>query len=296
MVLQFVIVNWNPDFVRFARQAFNPFLPQSGTENVACLLYAITRMLRPRTIVEYGSGYTTLYLLAALAENASDAEEEAILLRAKTEKLRGEMLASRADPSGNDEAQKQREEEWLYSGDKACGVDPGFFCRAYVPRLYTIERLGCDDNYSMRLLNTVKELDLAGFLTYFAGCQFSLDLLPAEAFPLDLAWNDDDQYMNFFDTLWPRLNPSGGLMIFHDTVSAERSWNLIESIKQKRSAHSDLEVLTLPEPHKLRQSSCTILRRTTSYQPSFVARTRERVVTDLLAFMHDSVGENNKPG
>jgi hypothetical protein len=288
-------MNWNPRFLQLSRQAFNPFLPSSGTENVACLLYAIARMLRPRTIVEYGSGYTTLYLLAALAENTSDAKEEGTLLRAKTEKLtEREIVFSRASPNGRDATQKRRELEWFSSGDKACGVDPGFFRQAYMPRLYSIERLSSDHDYSKRLLKTVMELDLAEFLTYLTGCEFSPHILPAEAFPLDLAWNDDDEYITFFDTLWPHLNPSGGLMVFHNTVAVEEAWNAIATIKQKRSAHGDLEVLTLPEPHKLSQSSCTILRRTTNYEPSFAKRTRERVVDDLLGFMQGNAGQKNE--
>jgi len=41
----------------------------------------------------------------------------------------------------------------------------------------------------------------------------------------------------------------------------EAFWNIISCIRAKRSHAGDLEILTLPEPHKLNQSSYTILRR-----------------------------------
>jgi hypothetical protein len=276
----------DPHFQRIASAAFDPFVPGSGTENVACLLYSIVRMLRPKSLVEYGSGYTTLYLLAALAENSSDVIEEASLLRAKTER------AMRSEDSSNGPSHRPSAIEWLESGGKACGADPAFYLNMHSPRLYSIERLGRGHEYSMRMTTTVAELKLSQFFAYFPGQQPSQDLLPPEAFPVDLAWNDDDQYMYFFDTFWDRLNPKGGLMIFHNTVSVEAFWNIMSCIRAKRSHAGDLEILTLPEPHKLNQSSYTILRRMGEYRPSFEARPRDQVFEDLWRFMR--LAPNNR--
>jgi hypothetical protein len=241
-------------------------------------------MLRPKNLVEYGSGYTTLYLLAALAENASDAAEEASLLRAKTE---GTIY--RADSDDN-RGRRPSAEEWLESGGKACGVDPGFYLHAHNPRLYSIERLDCDHEYPARMREAVADLNLSQFFTYLPGHEPSPALLPPEAFPIDLAWNDDSHYMEFFDTFWDRLNPKGALMIFHNTVSVETFWSVMSCIKARRSAARDLEIVTLPEPHKLNQSSCTILRRMGDYKPSFEARTPDRVLEDLWHFMQQKAG------
>jgi hypothetical protein len=46
-----------------------------GCENMGPLLYALTRFVKPRRILEVGAGYTSLWLLRALADN--DAELEA---------------------------------------------------------------------------------------------------------------------------------------------------------------------------------------------------------------------------
>lgn len=266
-------------FLRIATAAFDPFVPISGTEHVAELLYSIARMLRPKSIVECGSGYTTLFLLAALKENAADVGEEVSLLRAKTEKLICGGAAT----------------DWLQTSGKACGTDPGFYLDVHSPRLYSVEKLGLNHEYPMRLTKTVAELNLSSFFTYFPGRQPSPDLLPPEAFPIDIAWNDDDQYMEFFDAFWDRLNPKGGLMIFHNTVSVKEFWTSMSCMRAKRSQAGDLEMLTLPEPHKLYQNSCTILRRMGDYRPSFETRTPVRVIEDSWRFMRPKPNNKRSP-
>jgi hypothetical protein len=266
----------DPEFLKIANAALDPFVGSSGTENVACLLYGMVKMLRPKTVVECGSGYTTLYMLAALAENTSDVIEETSLLRIKTKSLMGSDLSNFS---------RSTAAQWIEDGGKACGADPGFYLNRYNPRLYSIEKLGSGHEYPLRVRKTVDELNLSQFFVYLPGRRPSPDLLPSEAFPIDLAWNDDDEYMHFFDEFWDRLNSKGGLMIFHNTVSVEAFWNIISCIKAKRSEAGDLEILTLPEPHKLNQNSCTILRRMGDYRPSCEARKPDQVFEDLWQFM-----------
>jgi len=265
-------------FLKIANTSLDPFVGNSGTENMACLLYSMARMLRPKTVVEYGSGYTTLFLLAALAENASDVVEESFLLRAKTEKTIGSDFTK---------LNRTTAAEWVEAGGKACGVDPGFYLNRCSPRLYSIEQLPSSHEYPIRVSKTVAELNLEQYFVYLPGRQASADTLPAQAFPVDLAWNDDEHYMEFFDEFWERLNPEGGLMIFHNTVSSEPFWKIISSIKARRLEAGDMEIMTLPEPHKLNQNSCTVLRRMGNYRPSFETKTPDRVFDDLNRFMRN---------
>jgi predicted O-methyltransferase YrrM len=265
-------------FLEIARAAFNPYLPDSGTEHVAPFLYSMARMTRANCIVEYGSGYTTLFLLAALAENASDFQEESSLLRAKT-------IAASDPRQARTGHGRQNVTAWYQAGGKACGADPGYYLGTYVPQLYCFEEQSDNKAYTKRMMDAVSELKLSGLLSYFPGSRFTLEALPAQAMPIDLAWNDDHHYKAFFDMFWPKLNPNGGLMIFHNTVAAENLWEEVNAIRAERSKWGDLEILTLAEPHKLNQNGCTIFRRITSYQPSFRKTTRERVLTDLMEFM-----------
>jgi hypothetical protein len=86
--------------------------------------------------------------------------------------------------------------------------------------------------------------------------------------PVDLVWNDDTRYAECFETLWPHLNPCGGVMVFYNTAGSREAWDAIGWMRARRREASDLEILTLPEPHKVTQNSCTILRRTSAYVPS----------------------------
>src|SRR5258708_4436925 len=116
------------NFMRVAQGAFYPFSPYSGTEHVAPLLYSLARLIRPKIVVEYGSGYTTLFLLAALAENSRDTEEEAVLLREKTAALYGLKSANLGPPD-------LLITEWFEKGAKACGVDPAYYLNLHAPHL-----------------------------------------------------------------------------------------------------------------------------------------------------------------
>lgn len=71
-------------FLKTAQESFNPYVPGSDTELMAPLLYSLARMVRPRTVIEFGSGYTTPFLLRTLADNAADVEVERRLLGEKT--------------------------------------------------------------------------------------------------------------------------------------------------------------------------------------------------------------------
>jgi predicted O-methyltransferase YrrM len=265
-------------FLRTAQEAFCPFSPFSGTENVAPLLYSLVRLARPRVVVECGSGYTTLFILAALAENTADTREEEAFLRDKTAAL-GDLKSM--DLNFAAPAIK----EWFGQGAKACGVDPAYYLNVCRPHLYSFEEQGEDHEYSQRMSRVVESLRLTEWFSHLKGAKFSAETLPAEARPVDLAWNDAHDYKEFFEKIWPALNPKGGVMIFHNTVSRKYGWDAIQWMKAKRSLANDLEVMTLPEIHKLDQSSCTILRRTTQYQPPCLTRNPEEILHSAMQFM-----------
>ena len=266
------------EFLRAAREAFSPFSPYSGTEHVAPLLYSLVRLTRPRVVVECGSGYTTLFLLVALAENSAEMREEAELLREKTTALRdlNKLNFTSEDPAFI---------EWYGKGVKACGADPAYYLNMCAQRLYSFEEREADHEYTRRMRKAVEDLNLSDWLTYLNGAGPSPDALPPEAFPIDFAWNDAHQYKEFFEAFWPALNPKGGIMVFHNTVARKYSWDAIQWMKAKRALANDLEVMTLPEIHKLDQNSCTILRRTTKYQPQCLTRSPEEIVNNAVRFM-----------
>ena len=54
-------------------EATRPLAAQHmGVENMGPMLYALVRFLKPRRLLEVGAGYTTLFILQALADNAAE--------------------------------------------------------------------------------------------------------------------------------------------------------------------------------------------------------------------------------
>ena len=266
------------EFIVAARQHFNPYLPDSGTELVAPLLYWLARMLRPRTVVEYGSGYSTLFILRALADNIDDIQAEQRNLRAKTQ---GTRLFERWSVS----TESLIGDPWLGAGEVACGVDPAFYLQRYTPHLFSFEQLPGDHEYAKHMRGAVAAIGHESLFTHICGQSFCKDALPSGALPIDWAWNDDDRYVDFFSEFWESLNPSGGLMIFHNPAGWIPNYETIRSIVQQRAPHGDLECLLLEEPHKLSQNGCAILRRTTHYQPRFALSRPQEVLQALQTLM-----------
>src|SRR5262245_55998177 len=122
-------------FLQIARNAFDPYTPHSGTEHIGPLLYSLVRMTRPEHVVEFGTGYTTLFVLQALADNVADIAAERQLLREKTLAL-GDLSNIKMEkdaPAGpiRHSTRDPRVIEWFGSGGKACAVDPGFYLIPY---------------------------------------------------------------------------------------------------------------------------------------------------------------------
>jgi hypothetical protein len=270
-------------FIEIAQAACNPYAPDSGTEHMAPLLYSLIRMVRPRTVVEFGSGYTTLFVLRALADNAADYGDERRLLREKTLAVAGgEDLSSLLTEDGKP---GPRAMEWYGAGGKACAVDPGYYMDPYAPRLFSFERHPSEHPYAQTLRDAVHRIGHEGLYQPLYGAGFSAKALPPDALPVDLAWNDDNAYREFFEELWPALNPRGGLFIFHNVTASDEWWYAIEWMKEQRAAERDLEVLILEEPHKLNQNGCAILRRVTAYRPPFALSDPPAIIERLKRFM-----------
>jgi predicted O-methyltransferase YrrM len=260
-------------FLRIAAEAFDPYRPGAGTEQMAPLLYTLVRMIRPITVVEAGSGYSTLFLLRALADNVNDIDDEARFLREKSASLQSGNIN---DVNFNGETW----ENWYAAGGKACGVDPSFYMKPYQPHLYSFEELPEQHVYSRTMKSVVAKLGHASLLSQMHGA-FRVESLPQQ---VDFAWNDQSEYVDFFQALWPRLNPKGGIIVFHNVAASTKGWEAIQSIKKLRAEQDDLEILMIPEPHKLGQSSCAILRRHSSYRPPLIPD-RKKVMENLKCFL-----------
>lgn len=231
------------DFLRIAETLR---VPTMGTENVAYLLYALTRMLRPRSVLEIGSGYTTLFLALGLADAAAEADADRELIAHEPAAPRGHLLSSRA------------------------ALD-------YTPAILSLDTLVHPRTSAGQLPAALSAAGLAERVTLaeadFRGASATLS---AERLPFDLIWFDCGAAgaagVDFLNEYWPLLGP-GGLIGIHSLrkrvafdggrLTCTVPSALLNELLRQASAgpRRPVEVLSLAEPHKVAQSDVAVLKK-----------------------------------
>lgn len=267
-------LGFSEEFARRVIAEITPFQHLSGTEHVAPLLYSLIRMLKPQTVVEFGSGYTTPYILQALKDNEDDFKYNQRILRERAVR----HFAALGDPARG----VLQPDDWLLDattqdiyGQEPVVPIPGFYARPYRPRLFTFEVLPDSDAYVQRLAGLVRELGLDDHFTLHAGCRVSdyVSRLPAERLPIDFAWNDFGNKKRFFDETFQHVRADGGVLAFHNTTSSEKDHkaDLDEVFGELRPLLDarQAELLTFLEPHKFTQRSLTVVRKLIDFKEEF---------------------------
>lgn len=243
---------------RFLRAVDKLRVPAAGTELMAPFLHSLVRTIRPRTVVEVGSGYSTLFLLHALHECAAEHAAERTALIAKTR----QMHAAGENGAGAGASGDMRFHDWLVA--PPANLDPAFYATDYRPRLYAFDDLSAEAGAASEVVATAAALGLGERLTFVADRAIGNSARIALAHrPLDLVFNDAAEYEDFFAEYWDLINPRGGLLIFHNTVGSWSSSRLmVKDLKLRQAAAPlELEVMSLVEPHKAYQGSFTMVRR-----------------------------------
>lgn len=216
-----------------------------GTENAAPLLYALVRMLRPRSVLEVGLGYTTPFLLRALADAAADRQRDLDVLRGRVP----------------DHARRYTLRPEPFHGD-------------YAPRLIAIDDFSIDESNATRVQAVATGLGLADRLMTLDGDFRGMVEAVAAHAPLGFVWFDcggPQEYADFLRLFWPLIDPEGGVLALHFTHGLGRTVGedppRLELLPSRVLAHiraqvdRNVELLSLVEPHKHRQGSVTLLRR-----------------------------------
>jgi len=215
-----------------------------GTEAVGPWLYTLVRMLRPRRTLEVGLGYTTPFLLQALADAERDWSRDR------------EVLAGRPPDS-----------------DRRTVLRPDGFADPYAPKLIAIDDYSIAESNAARVEELVAEIGLRDWLVPLNGDFRDHAGSVAALGPLDFVWFDcggPQEYADFFRLLWSAVSPEGGLVCLHFTHALGRTEEdppRLELLpgrvlrRVRETAGPDVEILSLLEPHKARQGSVTMLRR-----------------------------------
>jgi predicted O-methyltransferase YrrM len=256
--------------------------PRMGTERMGPLLYALIRMTRPERALEVGMGYTTPFILKALADNAADVDVERRLLSAKNERLRAEGegdLPLTESLAAFGRLDKKRKLGWLEAPPSL--VDPGYYLEEYRPILYAIDDLSSPHTSAARLRGRMEEIGLAAHLTPVGGTFRGLGGQIAEqAGTLDFIWFDcggHREYQDFLDEYWPILDGGGGLLLMHYTLTNLSMGSVIKDLKlrQATSGFGELELISLREPDKMMQNSATLIRKTSGFRDRIYYEVRD---------------------
>ncbi len=211
--------------------------PAMGTENVGPFLYSLVGMIRPQKILEIGAGYTSLFLLQALSDNVAVIDSERT-----------------AGATDND---------FRLSS---------FYQRPYEPVLHSIDNSVHPESTASKVTAAAKKLNLDGlFNLHEADFQGYAARIPASDQPFDLIWFDCGNltyFQNFATEYFPRVNQNGGLVAMHSLATNMHGQLFMHALKLKQSTVNfhDFEILSLPEPHKIRQNSITMIRMTSRSQ------------------------------
>ncbi len=254
----------NAEFRAVADTLFDPGM---GTENAATLLYAIAAMRRPSRVLAVGLGYSTLFLLQALADNHAAARRDAAIV------------------AGHIDAPARR---GVLDETQPVDMEP--------PRLIGIDDFSADPARLAHFLRCVERLQLSPYLQLHR-CRYQ-DLDPATLPVIQFAWIDCGHQLEYPDLLnryWPLLDADGGMLALHYTYvdvllhtddGDERllipgpCLNALSNQQRRAGRDGGFELLTLVEPHKLRQGSVTLLRKLAPIDRCRAA-SLEREQTDL---------------
>jgi len=264
---------WNERFLSAVRPAHDAHM---GCENMGPLLYSLCRFIKPRNVLEVGAGYTSLWLLQALADN----EEE--MRRCRQSIQADGYLVSGSEwllpwVSGQ---QSSREETKPDLGTERDEVN----CEELPAVLHCVDDL----SHEATTAHTVRAI--AAHLG--TGCYFKLHEVDAFEFAgqwqklnggkqvqLDLLWLDfgagvSGRLDEFLEAWWPRLRP-GGFLLIHSTLTNTLTRHWLEGMRTRSKRARDVEVepsgdpccgddietLSLLEPHKWYQNSVSLFQR-----------------------------------
>lgn len=260
----------------FHRQVGELLVPAMGTEEVGPLLYHLLRMTRPRRVLEVGMGFTTPFIAQAMAENRRAAHGGGRGLAAKSSaRLRaGEAL----------------DDTWVRA-DPAL-LDPTYHVEPYEPRFVAVDDLQGPGSSAGRVLEVLDRLGLRGEVDVLPETlSRARDRLAPEFARFDFAWLDIWEKIHLFDRYWDLIDPAGGLALLHYLHGYPEGEEFLRQARERQlDQPPDFEILSLVEPHKVRQNSLTLIRRIDGLAPVAPSAADQRRAAQLLVNRFGAAG------
>jgi predicted O-methyltransferase YrrM len=224
-----------------------------GVELASPLLYSLIRFSRPQSVLEIGAGYSSAFMLKALADNVEDFARESEIMK------------------GRPRADKQERLEWvknkvLHGRHPLPLAMPEHYDAPYRPTLSVIDNMSHSSGTAGQVLKIAEQLKLNQLLRFLEGDFRGMSkTFPKELLPLDFVWFDCgayNEYRDFVEEYWNLINPNGGLLILHSTLTNFQIRSIVSDLKLRQATDdfNKFEMCSLLEPHKWRQNSMTLIR------------------------------------
>tara|TARA_B100000787_G_scaffold124286_1_gene93644 strand:+ start:486 stop:1214 length:729 start_codon:yes stop_codon:yes gene_type:complete len=220
----------------FFKEAEQLISKTMGTEHMSPLLYSLVKFIRPHRCLEIGGGLTTIYILAALRE---------------LYELEKEEMSNKE--TNFDLSLKNKDYYNLPHHDFI---------------LHSFDMLNHPETSANKILEISKKLELDQYLKFYNNDYKNLvELIPKEEQEFDFIWCDLgglEHYLAYQNLLFPMISEkNGGYIVFHSTLSNVHGLAFLSQLKLKINNGSlpDFELISFFEPQKMRQNSCTIIRK-----------------------------------
>ena len=207
------------------------YRPGMGTENVGPLLRSLVQMVRPSRTLEIGAGYTTPFLLEAIVNNERVFND-------------GNLSQSYFDNHQYDPKLKVLSQSY-------------FDNYQYDPKLVVIDNMSLGELAKKPGMKGIIESKYVDFIE--GQFQGKAEQLFRKYGKFDFVWYDcggPPEYKDFFSEYWEICS---NYVLFHFTYSDGKPNSKLEIILSQMTG--DPFRFDIVEPHKRRQGSVTILRK-----------------------------------
>ena len=268
---------YDPAFLRAVAPLYDLHM---GAENLGPMLYSLVRFTKPARVLEVGAGYTSMFILQALADNAAELEAY--------RELRAAGICACGDvPWSVDAFFLGGESAGRYRGDGRVGrahektppgekVEPEPFtedARVATGVLHCIDNMAHEHTTAHIVTAAADDLGLSDRLRLHEEDAFDPDL-PSTLAPgteFDLLWIDlgaANRIEGFFEAWWPRVRSEGGMVMVHSTLTNTLSRGWVERMRERSRGpergeppYGPFDTMSLLEPHKMFQNSVTLFQK-----------------------------------
>ena len=275
-------------FLRAAAPLYNLHM---GAENMGPMLYALVRFTKRVLVLEIGAGYTSLFLLQALHDNARELDAFA------RNHAAGRCVVPSAEPGAPDMpwCVDAVLDAWREGGARVGGQSSddagsrssssGSFAASASAEsgnatgargvLHCVDNMAHAHTTAPQVLSAARSLGLEAHLTLHVADAWTLAEDFAPCVSLDMLWVDfgaGARLDEFLSMWWPRLSGEGGLLIIHSTLTNQLTREWLEKMRALQvegglhgkgafGTYASFRELSFREPHKMFQNSFSIFQK-----------------------------------